>query len=482
VPEAVSGRSARTWRRACTVGTAWLADVDRASRWAVADDDPLDAIGLSQSPFGSALAQASAFACSPAAVVPAEEKKPRAPAPRPTAPPRQEARRKTVVRPAPRAARRAPRDRASTSPDAEECAAHVDPHVRAGLESAAPITEPLKRPRLPSAAVCTVPRARLAALAGEVSHVRSVDESMPVKRPRARAEVASAVADAAAVRRRGTVPIIPADADAACGALAERVVERAARVVAPGFVPRRRERAKIPLPPRDTEPRDNVVPGPPANVSLEPRANVLRDPQDTVPSEPLSRPNAASRSGDVAHERGHSGAAETLAAAWKSRIEPGDVRFERVAPAVNGPTEAAPRLSPPTAAAPAPVSPLTAEASTAAASPRKRAFEFPGPPAPAPEPEAPAAAYPPRDLIAPTARRNVVAETDSVRIDPPVVDAPSAPLTPLRARRGFPFPAAAPLSVAESVAEERPAFDSVVFAEQVRAALVHDARRHGIDV
>jgi hypothetical protein len=85
-------------------------------------------------------------------------------------------------------------------------------------------------------------------------------------------------------------------------------------------------------------------------------------------------------------------------------------------------------------------------------------------------------------LLAPTARRNVTAETDAARIDPPAVDAPSAPLTPLRARRGFPFPAAAPLSVAESVAEERPAFDSVVFAEQVRAALVHDARRHGIDV
>lgn len=263
---------------------------------------------------------------------------------------------------------------------------------------------------------------------------------MPVKRPRARAEVASAVAGAATVRRRGTVPIIPADADAACGALAERVVERAARVVVPGFMPRRRERAKTGVPPRDRIAFANVMRDPPANVSRDVRAHPLPDPHD------MSGSNVA------AHERDRSAAAQMLATAWGSRIEPGDVTFERVVPSMNDHAEIRPRSSPPPAGASAP------------------------------EARASAGAYPPRDLLAPTARRNVAAETDSSRIDPPVVDAPSAPLTPLRARRGFPFPAAGPLSISESVAEERPAFDSVVFAEQVRASLVHDARRHGIDV
>lgn len=67
-------------------------------------------------------------------------------------------------------------------------------------------------------------------------------------------------------------------------------------------------------------------------------------------------------------------------------------------------------------------------------------------------------------------------------LDPPATAAHLGALTaPDRRHRYFPA-VAAPLSVAESRAEERQSFDPLEFAEHIRVALIDDARRHGIGV
>ena len=85
------------------------------------------------------------------------------------------------------------------------------------------------------------------------------------------------------------------------------------------------------------------------------------------------------------------------------------------------------------------------------------------------------------------ARSSLVRETDATAAPEPVIDPPAtaahfAALTALDRRHGYLPPVAAPLSMAESRAEERHRFDPLEFAEHVRAALIDDARRHGIGV
>lgn len=84
------------------------------------------------------------------------------------------------------------------------------------------------------------------------------------------------------------------------------------------------------------------------------------------------------------------------------------------------------------------------------------------------------------------ARNSTVRETDVADpapvIDPPATAAHVEALTALDRRDGYLPPVAAPLSMAESQAEERHRFDPLEFAEHVRAALIDDARRHGIGV
>ena len=85
------------------------------------------------------------------------------------------------------------------------------------------------------------------------------------------------------------------------------------------------------------------------------------------------------------------------------------------------------------------------------------------------------------------ARDSTSAETDAAAdgtpaLDPPTTTAHFGALTALDRRHGYLPPVAAPLSVAESRAEERHRFDPLEFAEHVRVALIDDARRHGIGV
>ena len=84
------------------------------------------------------------------------------------------------------------------------------------------------------------------------------------------------------------------------------------------------------------------------------------------------------------------------------------------------------------------------------------------------------------------ARNSTSAETDAVDgtpvLDPPTTTAHFGALTALDRRHGYLPPVAAPLSVAESRAEERHRFDPLEFAEHVRVALIDDARRYGIGV
>jgi hypothetical protein len=81
-----------------------------------------------------------------------------------------------------------------------------------------------------------------------------------------------------------------------------------------------------------------------------------------------------------------------------------------------------------------------------------------------------------------TAEIDVAADTAPAALDPPVTAAHLSALTALDRRHGYLPAVAAPLSVAESRAEERRRFDPLEFAEQVRMALIDDARRHGIGV
>jgi hypothetical protein len=90
----------------------------------------------------------------------------------------------------------------------------------------------------------------------------------------------------------------------------------------------------------------------------------------------------------------------------------------------------------------------------------------------------------PEDFMATnsTTSQNNVAADRAPTLDPPTTAAHLGALTALGSRHGY-FPAvAAPLSVTESRAEERHPFDPLEFAEHVRAALIDDARRHGIGV
>lgn len=81
-----------------------------------------------------------------------------------------------------------------------------------------------------------------------------------------------------------------------------------------------------------------------------------------------------------------------------------------------------------------------------------------------------------------TAEIDVAADTAPVALDPPATAAHFSALTALDRRHGYLPAVAAPLSVAESRAEERHRSDPLEFAEQVRMALIDDARRHGIGV